>query len=312
MINTLDLFTSVLILFILIIPGFLLRKAKLASDDLPGGLSNVILYVAQPALIVVSFIRPYDSEVMKTALGVLIFSFVMHAVFFGLSMLFFKNAEEQKKRVYRFGCIFANSGYMGIPLIITLFGSEAAIYPTFYIIGFNFFCWSLGALIYTGDRSYISPKKMFLNPATIPTYIGLVFFLLPIDKYVPSFVVEPLDMLRNIVAPVSMMIVGLRLADMKIKGAFKDADLFIALAVKLILFPVVAWGIVKIVSLTGLYSDDMTMAIVLISAACPSATITSMFAEKFRGDSITASKFVSLSTVISIVTIPVVSLLLKI
>lgn len=312
MVNTIDIFTSVLILFLLIVPGILLRKAKLASDTLPGGLSNVILYVAQPALIVVSFIRPYDGEVMKTALGVLVFSFVMHAVFFGLSMLFFKKAEEQKKRVYRFGCIFANSGYMGIPLIIALFGSDAAIYPTFYIIGFNFFCWSLGALIYTGDRSYISPRKMFLNPATIPTYIGLVFFLLPIDKYVPSFIVEPLDMLRNIVAPVSMMIVGLRLADMKLKGAFKDANLFLALAVKLVLFPVVAWGIVKLVSITGIYSNDMTMAIVLISAACPCATITSMFAEKFNGDSITASKFVSLSTVLSIITIPLVTLLLKI
>ena len=312
MVNTLDLFTSVLILFILIIPGILLRKTKLASDNLPAGLTNVILYVAQPAMIVVSFIRPYDSEVMKTALGVLVFSFVMHSVFFGLSMLFFKNAEEQKKRVYRFGCIFANSGYMGIPLIMTLFGSDAAIYPTFYIIGFNFFCWSLGALIYSGDKSYISPRKMFLNPATIPTYIGLIFFLLPIDAYVPRFIVEPLDMLRNIVAPLSMMIVGLRLADMKLKGAFKDANLFIALAVKLILFPVVAWGIVKLVSLTGLYSNDMTTAVVLISAACPCATMTSMFAEKFHGDSITASMFVSLSTVLSIVTMPVVSLLLKI
>ena len=312
MINTIDLLVSVLILFILIIPGYLLRKTKLASDDLPSGLTNVILYVGQPALIVVSLIRPYDAEVMKTALGVLVFSFVMHSVFFGLSMLFFKNAEEQKKRVYRFGCIFANSGYMGIPLIMTLFGSDAAIYPTFYIIGFNFFCWSLGALIYSGDKSYISPRKMFLNPATIPTYIGLIFFLLPIDAYVPRFIVEPLDMLRNIVAPLSMMIVGLRLADMKLKGAFKDANLFIALAVKLILFPVVAWGIVKLVSLTGLYSNDMTTAVVLISAACPCATMTSMFAEKFHGDSITASMFVSLSTVLSIVTMPVVSLLLKI
>ena len=312
MINTLDLFTSVLILFVLIIPGFILRKAKLASDDLPGGLSNIVLYIAQPALIVVSFIRPYDSEVMKTALGVLIFSFVMHSMFFGLSMLFFKNAEEQKKKVYRFGCIFANSGFMGIPLIITLFGNDAAIYPTFYIIGFNFFCWSLGALIYTGDRSYISPKKMFLNPATIPTYIGLIFFLLPIDSYIPGFIVESLEMTRNIVAPISMMIVGLRLADMKLKGAFRDYNLFIALAVKLILFPVAAWGVVKLVSLTGLYSNDMTTAVVLISAACPCATMTSMFAEKFHGDSITASKFVSLSTILSIATMPLVALLLKI
>ncbi len=312
MIDTAKLFTSVLLLFILIIPGFLLRKAKLASDYLPKGFTNVILYVTQPALIMVSFIRPYDSDVMKSALGVLVFTFILHGVFFLISLAFFNKCEEKLKRVYRFGCIFSNAGYMGIPLIMALLGADAAIYASVYIIGFNFYCWSVGCMIYSGDKSFISPKKMFINPATIPTYIGLIFFLLPIDSFVPTVVVDALETLRGTVAPMSMMLVGMQLADMKLKGAFKDINFFVSLFLKLLLFPAIAWLFLKAAALCGIYSDDICSIVVLVCAATPSAAATSMFAEKFDGDSVTAGKFVSISTVLSLVTIPLVSLLLKI
>lgn len=312
MIDTARLFTSVLLLFILIIPGFLLRKAKLAGDYLPKGFTNVILYVTQPALIIVSFIRPYDSNVMKSALGVLAFTFILHGIFFLISLAFFNKCESKLKRVYRFGCIFSNAGYMGIPLIMALLGSDAAIYASVYIIGFNFYCWSVGCMIYSGDRSFISPKKMFLNPATIPTYIGLIFFLLPIDSFVPQVLVDALETLRATVAPMSMMLVGMQLADMKLKGAFRDINFFISLFLKLIAFPVIAWALLKGASLCGIYSDDICSIVVLVCAATPSAAATSMFAEKFECDPVTAGKFVSISTLLSVLTIPLVSLLLKI
>jgi len=153
---------------------------------------------------------------------------------------------------------------------------------------------------------------MFLNPATIPTYIGLLFFLLPIDAFVPDVVVNALETLRGTVAPMSMMLVGMLLADMKLKGAFKDINFFISLALKLILFPVIAWLFIKGADISGIYSDATCAIVVLVCAATPSAAATSMFAEKFDGDSVTASKFVSISTILSLITIPLVSLLLQI
>ena len=311
MINTLDLLISVIVLFAMIIPGFLLRKAKLAGDDLPAGLSNIILYVAQPALIIVSFIRPYDKDVIRTVLGVLTFSFIIHGVFFALALLFFRKTDEMKRRVYRFGSIFANAGYMGIPLITALFGADAAIYATVYIIGFNFYCWSLGCLLYSGDKSFVSVKKIFLNPATIPTYIGLIFFLSPLDKYIPAPPINIMNMLSALIAPLSMMLIGMRLADMKLKGAFNDKDLFLAIALKLLIFPAVAWGIVRVTAFIGIFSDQMTISVVLICTCTPCATVTAMFAEKFNGDRILASKFVSLSTLFSLITMPLVALLLN-
>lgn len=312
MVNPLTLFQSVLLLFLLMIPGYLLRKCKIGGDTLPRDLSNIILYVAQPAMIVVAFIRDFDKEVAFNAAGVLVFSFIAHTIFYFIAKLLFRKAPHEIAKIYRFGVIFSNAGYMGIPLIKAIFDDSAAIYASVYIIAFNFFTWSLGCLIYSEDKSYISPKKMFINPATIPIYIGILIFLLPINQYVPVVLVDALDKFSGVVAPISMMLLGMLLADVKLKTAFIDRYLWEALAVRLLLFPALIWGVVKLVSLTGIYNSEIATAVTLICAATPSAAATGMFATKFGCDTQTASKFVSISTIFSILTMPIVALLLMI
>lgn len=311
MVDPLILLQSVLKLFMLLIPGFILRKTNMVGSDFPRPLSNLVLYVAQPAMIMYAFIRPFDKEVAFTALGVLVFSFVAHTLFYLIAQLLFKKAAPEPRKVYRFGSIFGNAGYMGIPLIMDIFGSDAGIYASVYIIGFNFFTWSLGCLIYSEDKSFISPKKMLLNAATIPTYIGVILFLLPIDQYIPNLVIEVLSTFNSTVAPLSMTLIGIQLADVKLKGAFKDLYLWQSLATRLLVFPAIIWGVMKVVSLTGLYSNELATSVVLICAATPAAAATGMFAARFHGDEQTASKFVSISTILSVATMPIVALLLK-
>ena len=311
MVNPLTLFQSVLLLFLLMIPGYLLRKCKIGGETLPRDLSNIILYVAQPAMIVAAFVRDFDKEVAFNAAGVLVFSFIAHTIFYLLAKLFFRSAPHEIAKIYRFGVIFSNSGYMGIPLIMAIFDESAAIYASVYIIAFNFFTWSLGCLIYSEDKSYISPRKMFINPATIPIYIGIIVFLLPINQYIPGVVVDAMNKFSGVVAPISMMLIGMLLADVKLKTAFFDRYLWEALAVRLLLFPALIWGVVKLVSLSGIYNSEIATAVTLICAATPSAAATGMFATKFGCDTQTASKFVSISTIFSILTMPIVALLLK-
>jgi len=314
MVDIAVLFRAVLILFFMIIPGFIMRKTKLAADNLPLGFTNTILYITQPAMLVVGFFRPFDASILKTALTILVLTFVIHGMFFAACWLFFRKAPKETAKVYRFGTVFANAGYMGIPLITMILGSEAAIYASVYIIGFNFFCWSLGALIYSEDKSYISFKKMFLNAATIPTFIGIIIFSLNIYSYLPapvaSFTEEALNMLKNTVAPMSMMIIGMRLADLKLKGAFKDKYLYLGLSLRLFIFPAAAFAILFLCKLIGFY-DATGFSVVLICAATPAASATSMFAEKFSSDTVTASKFVSISTLLSLITMPIIAMLLK-
>ncbi|HOP10118.1 MAG TPA: AEC family transporter [Oscillospiraceae bacterium] len=312
MVDTLALLKAVALMILFIIPGFALRKLGFADGTVAKGFANTILYITQPAMLIVLFIRPYDASIMKTAAWVFGFSMVVHAFFYLIMMRFFKKAPEKIAKVSRFGAIFSNAGYMGIPVIVAALGNEAGIYASVYIIAFNIYAWSLGALVYSGDKKYISAKKVFINPATVPIYIGLLFFLLPIDQYVPTLVVDGLTTLKETVAPMAMMLIGIRLADVKIKSAFKDKWMWQTLAIRLFLLPAIAWGIMRVVGLTGWFADITAMTVVLICASTPCSTITSMFAEKFDCEPVYASKIVSISTVFSVLTIPLVSLLLKI
>jgi predicted permease len=298
----------------MMVPCYIMRKMKLASDGLPLGFTNTILYITQPAMLVVGFFRARDMEILKTAGFVMLLSFVTHIVFIFAVKLFYRGAEKETAKVYRFGTVFANAGYMGIPLISMVLGDEAAIYASVYIVAFNFFCWSYGALIYSEDKSFISPKKMFVNAATIPTAIGIIIFVTNVYPYIPAPIAdltyETLTMLKNTVAPMSMMIIGMRLADLKLKDAFKDVYLYVGLALRLFIFPAAAFAVLFICKLIGFY-DETGFAVVLICAATPAASATSMFAEKFSSDTVTASKFVSISTLLSLVTMQIVAMLLK-
>ncbi len=331
------LFRSVLLLFFMMVPGFVLRKTRLGDDRLPLGFTNTILYITQPAMLIVGFFRPYDAELLKNAAVVLVLSFTVHLMFFGVSFLCFRGARPHIRRVYRFGIVFGNAGYMGIPLMSMVLGDEAAVYASVYIIGFNFFAWSLGCLIYTGDRSYISLKKMFLNAATVPTFIGVILFVTNAYTWLPSsvslFIEDALNMLRSTVAPMSMMVIGMRLADLKLKGAFRDRYLYLGLVMRLIALPCASFAILALCKLLGIY-NSVAFTTVLICSATPVAALTGMFAERFApkadaellkvGDlgaleterqaveaTVTASKFVSVSTLLSLLTMPIVALLLK-
>jgi predicted permease len=118
-------------------------------------------------------------------------------------------------------------------------------------------------------------------------------------------------MLKNTVAPMSMMIIGMRLADLNLKGAFRDKYLYLGLSLRLIVFPLGAFVLLAICKLLGFY-DPTGFTVILVCASTPVASATCMFAEKFGSDSTSASKFVSVSTVLSLATMPLMALLLDV
>jgi predicted permease len=323
MIDISILFSKVMLLLLMVIPGFLMAKCKLSTQGLCKGLANLILYVAQPALIIKGYVREYDAEVMKRAAWIFVFALITHLVFTALAFGLFRHGDEGRRRVLRFATVFTNAGYMGIPLICAIFNDEYAIYASIYVIVFNIFCWSLGSFIYTDEKTYISVNKMFFNPATIATYVGLLLFITPLNRLIAplgeshtladiarSIPYDLMNGLQALVAPLSMLLIGLRLAEVDLRGAFRDKQLYGYLVLRLLVSPALIWGILRLCMLLGLMTDEVVLIVILLSAATPAATATSMFAEKFDGDSVYASKLVSISTLLSLATMPAVALLL--
>lgn len=315
-----NIICSVALLFTMMIPGVLMKKCKLSVDGLGKGISNLVLYIAQPALIFLAYVRPFAREILVNAIYVLVFSIIVHGIFSVVALMSYKKAPDRMRRMLRFATIFSNAAFMGIPLIKSVLGAEATIYASIYNIVFNLFVWSLGVYICTGngDKSVtendgeeikvnISPLKVLYHPVTVAAILGIVFFMLPIENYIPKLVMEALENLGNLVAPLSMIIIGLRLAEMDVRGILKDKHMYLFLALRHFVLPLIALGLVNLVGLLLPVSNLVKMVIVIL-AATPTATSTTMFAEKYDCDATYASRLVAISTLISIVTMPIILL----
>jgi len=274
------------------------------------------------ALIIAGFsaVDP-TKEILLRMLAVFLLAVISHLMFYGIGRLCFRRADEAKKRVLIFSTVFTNAGYMGIPLLVALFGTthpEVAIYGSVYVTVFNLFLWSLGAFLYTENKEYISIKKMVINPATIATFAGLIIFalaaiptvnehfILPIVRNPNGIVTPLLNNFKGMVAPLSMVIIGLRLTELKLGRALKDKYLYLNIAVSLFIVPTATFLVLKAISLLGIYYDELTASVLMISASAPAATATSMFAEKFDGDSVYSGLIVSITSILCVVTMPLV------
>ena len=324
MIDIKILFEQVCVLVLMIIPGVLLKKSRLVDESFGKSVSNLILYAAQPALIIAGFTSvDVTSEILLRMLAVFILGLFSQLLFFVVSKLVFKNAEDSKRRVLIFSTVFTNAGYMGIPLLCAIFEEihpEIAIYAAVYVTGFNILLWSLGAYLYTDNKNYISVKKMLLNPATLSTFVGILILILsafPVtrDNFVVPFIrnggVVPslINGLKALVAPLAMFIIGFRLVNVKLLSVLKDKFLYIQIVLSLFVLPAIVWGVLKVLALLNVYNDPLTTSVLLISVSAPAATATCMFSEKFDGDSEYAGVIVSVTSILCVISMPVVCLL---
>ena len=339
---------KVAILFIMMLPGVILKKSNMISDGFGKGLSNLVLYIAQPSLVFLAYVRPYDKEIMINSIYVFIFSIIAHTIFSVVALSVFKKAPDAKARMLKFVTIFANAAFLGIPLIDAVLEETypgSTMYASIYNITFNLFLWSLGVNICTAGRDINndgvddykevrslkrienddevvvngsgSILKAIIHPVTIAAAIGLLFFVIPTEKItlapalqtVVDLSYESLTMLKNLVAPLSMVVIGIRLADMSFKGVFSDKLMYVFLTLRHIALPLVMIGVIKAVELVGIDIHPAVSMVIVILASTPAATSATMFAEKFNCDSMYVSRLVAISTIISIATIPLMMLL---
>ena len=321
----LSLITQVAILFVMMVPGILLKKFDLVNDSFGKGLSNLVLYIAQPALILYAYLA-YDGDgsIWLNALWVLIFSVVAHFLFAGIAIMHFRGAEDGQRRMLRFATVFSNAAFMGIPLISVLLGPEATIYASIYNISFNVFLWSLGVYFCTvrrdedGDgipdgehkvKPKISPLKVALHPVNIAAVIGILPLALGITSYIPEFVMGCLEMLKSLVAPLAMVVIGLRMAGMSFRGTFRDKYLYLFLGFRHFALPILVLGVMWLLSVVGFSFSSTVVTVTLLLAATPAATSATMFAEKYDCDAVYTSRIVIISTLLSIVSMPLLVLL---
>ncbi|NCA79626.1 MAG: AEC family transporter [Sphingobacteriia bacterium] len=290
---------QVLILFILISIGLIATKAKMINEKAVKGMTNIVLYFVTPCVIIKSFQRTLDSEMVKNLVSVFLIAILIHVLSIILAHLIIKDNDESRCRVLRFGVVFSNCGFMSLPLQQAILGDDGVFYGAVYVATFNIVVWSYGLLLMSGNRNTISLKKVAINPGIIGVIVGVLLAILPMK--LPIVVLQPIEYLSALNTPLPMLIIGFYLAKLDFKNIFKDAKRYGAIFLRLVVVPLISIGFMYACGVRG----DV-LVVCAIASSAPTAATSTMFSTKFKRDTALSAELVSISTLISLITMPLI------
>jgi malate permease and related proteins len=300
--NTLLVFTQVMILFVLIAVGYIARKAKLVDDNGLRQMTNILLIIVMPTVIISAFQTPFDRELLQGLLIVFAVSLVAHVLGALIARMLFRKVPEAQAKVLRFAVVFSNCGFFTIPLLNAVLGSRGVFYGSAYIAVFNIVTWTYGVLLMTGRKSEINIKRALINPGTIGLLIGLPLFVLKIS--LPEVLQTVVKLLASTNTPLAMLVIGGQMAVVPMLLIFKNRQVFIASFFRLIIIP----GIIMLILHLFPFGRELILSCIL-PAAAPTAAATALFATKHDQDTAIATTIIAFSTLFAIVTIPLLILL---
>lgn len=297
---------KVLLFVAMCVPSFILQKRNMLPDKSEKGFSAVLLYVGQPLMVLASFQDTlYRSGMIKNMLLALLFSVVGQIILYFLSLLLFiKKPDCDKTRVLKYATTFSNCGFLGLPLLYAIYGngaSEMIIYLSIYVAVFNLLSWTLGSYILTKEKKYIKWKNAIFNPPTIALAVALPLFFcgISIGKYSPECM-RFIEYFDEMVAPLAMIVLGIRLAKADLKKVFTDLDAYIVSAYKLILAP-----ILMLLIMLPFGAEKVVTIPIFFAMAMPCASSSIVFAEKHDVSPETAATCVMVSTILCVATLPI-------
>lgn len=290
-------------LFLLILTGFIIRKLGIINRELNKGLSDILLYVTLPFSIVTSFNFPFSTTLLSNAAIVFLISVVIHLFAIFISKLLYLRYPSATKRVLRTATIFSNCGFMGFPILEAVYGTQGVFYGAFYVLTFNILIWTVGVNIFTGKQE-AATWKLASNPIGIAVVVGLILFVFSIKLPEPIF--NALRMVGSMTTPISMLIIGSLLVEIKLSEVFTGFSLFYMTLIRLIILPLLAALCLMLLGIKGII-----FGVPVLASAMPVAALVAVFAEKYGADALLASRAVFLSTVLSIITIPAMIILIQ-
>lgn len=290
---------QILKMFLLMMVGYISYRTKLIDTQGNKALSNLLLIIINPCVIISSFQIEYTDALLHGLLFSFLLALLTHIVGIVVSHFLFPSKNNPDYNVEQFSCIYSNCGFMGIPLINGILGSEGVLYVTAYVVTFNILCWTQGLVLMTGNTSWKQIKKGLTSPVMFGILLGLVLFLTRIR--IPSVLLDTIDYVAAMNTPVGMMVAGIALAETNLWEAVKNKRIYLITAVKLLVIPAIMTAI-----LAFLPVNSTVLCTMLVAAACPTATTCTIFALRYDANYKYASEIFAISTLISLITIPVI------
>ena len=299
------LMQQVAVIFLLMGIGIILKKKKIISMEAAGMVSNLVIMIVIPSVIVQAFQRDLEKE-MLTSMGT---AFLLAVLFHIMAVVFTKwlprPRDDNQYPVERLLAICSNCGFMGIPLMTAVMGDVGTLYAAIYVAAFNLYLWSHGVMILRKTRK-ISAKELFGTPGMIGVGVGLSLFFLQLR--LPALFAITLNYLAAMNTPLPTIITGVFLADLSFKEALSNRHVYIATALRLLILPFLFIALIWIMRVPAWFPNAAMPALAMVICSCCSGAITTaMMPARYGGDATHGAALVAVSTIFSILTIPVVA-----
>lgn len=290
-------------MFILMAVGLLTNKLGFMHGQTATDLTNILLYIVSPCLIVNAFEQHFSASRLQALAWVMLGILLTYGVMVIVTQLVFKRvADANLQRIMRFGAVYSNAGFMGVPLASALFGSTGVFFAVASLAGFNIFCWTHGIALFTPHQSadhHVNWRQILLNPNIVAIAVGLIIFVSAV--HLPSLLNQTITYVSSINTPLSMIVIGNSLAAVKLNRHTLDRRLWWPLALRNVVFPLVCLLILQAFGVRGI-----PLYTTVLMAACPVAGNVVLFTLKAHGDTSPAVTLMSLSTILCMATIPLV------
>lgn len=297
---------SIISLFTIIIVGIYGAKKKIITSQINKGLIDILIQIALPCMILSSFIFTYDDAIKTNVVKTFYYSIAAYILMILSSYLLLIPIKNEKKTILHFANVFVNTGYVGFPILYSIYGNEGIVYGSIFNIFFVILVWTYGVILYKGNLQKNDLKqeikKILLNPSILAVCAGIILMILNLQ--LPDALLFSIKSIGNITGPLSMIIIGVIISDVKIKKYIKDWTIYYGVFMKLILIPLIVY-------LSSFLLDETSKVIntVIIMSAMPASAMTSILADTYHKEKDYAAVIVSATTLLSLISI---TLLLKI
>ena len=301
--------SSLIMIFILIVPGVFFKRKNIFTVEQNGAINSIVVNLTWPCLVIDAMQMEFSMQILKDCGYIMVVCVIILALMFVLSFPFAKMVKLTKRKRYVtiFMLMFGNTGFIGIPVIQALYGTDAVFYAAIvelindiliFTVGIMLIQMSAGADLKVGF-------KQFINPGLIGVIIGLILFLLNIQ--LPEVIAVSIEMIGAATTQLSMFCIGYQIGGLSFRQIAGDLQIYAVCFVKLLIVPVIALLLVKI------WSGDFSMMekVLVIGFAMPVAAVTSIFSQQYKGEADFATKGVLLSTVLSLISIPIFAIIME-
>ena len=290
-------FQTMLKLFLLLILGFVLFKCHIFDEYTNKKISALIVNVASPMLIISSIagVEGSNKSIVFLMIGA---GILMYIGFIILGKIINRIFPFPKKECM---VVFANTGFMGYPVLLDVFGQEAVFYASLIHMAFNFFVYTYAIMCLTkGDDSEFKLNfKQLLTPGIILIFVGIFIYLF--DIQLPSVLMDTINSVGSLTAPLSMMMIGSSLAVYPIKDSFTDWRSYVFAFVRLMIVPFVTMIMCRLLHIDAYYAN-----ITIITNAMPVGSMVLMLATQYNANVKIVTRNIVVSTLLSVITIPIV------